>query len=45
VRVVPLHAHDALDLALRVEDHLRLHGLEVDGAALLRAAQQRLEDP
>ena len=37
MRVVALHRHDALDLALRVEDHLRLDRLEVDRAALLRA--------
>ena len=37
VRVVALVGFDALDLAVVVEDHARLDGLEVDGAALLRA--------
>ena len=34
VRVVALRRHDVLDLALLIEQHLRLDGLEIDGAAL-----------
>ena len=37
VGIVALVGFDALDLAVVVEDHARLDGLEVDGAALLRA--------
>ncbi len=44
VRVVTLLGDDFLDLAARVEHHARLDRFEVDRAALLALAVQRLED-
>ena len=43
VRVVARLGHDALDLALGVEQHPRLDGLEVDRAAPVARLEQHLE--
>ena len=40
-----LHRHDALDLALVVENDLRLDGLEIDRAALGARFDEHLEKP
>ena len=43
MRIVAHHRHDALDLALIGEDHLRFNRLEVNCAAFLSRLQQLLE--